>query len=66
MFRLTITDEAIPDGVTTLAVSIAGGSIHLNPSTGAGGTNKTPQKTTIDISAGQKVFEVYIFPKLVV
>ena len=63
MFRLTLTDETIPDGVTTLAVSISGGSIHLNPSTGFGGTNKTPQKTNIDVAAGQKVFEVYTFPQ---
>ena len=63
MFRLTLTDESIPEGVTSLAVSIAGGSIHLNPSTGFGGTNKTPQKTTIDVAEGQKVFEVYTFPQ---
>ena len=63
MFRLTLTDETIPDGVATLAVSISGGSIHLNPSTGCGGTNKTPQKTNIDVAAGQKVFEVYTFPQ---
>jgi hypothetical protein len=35
----------------------------LNPSTGAGGTNKTPQKTEIDISGNQKTFEVYTFPQ---
>jgi hypothetical protein len=63
MFRLILTDETIPDGVATMAVSISGGSIHLNPSTGCGGTNKTPQKTNIDVVAGQKVFEVYTFPQ---
>lgn len=63
MFRLTLTDESIPEGVAKLEIAIAGGSIHINPSTGSGGTNKTPQKTTIDIAEGQKVFEVYTFPQ---
>ena len=63
MFKLVLTDDSIPDGVSKLAISIAGGSIHLNPSTGAGGTNKTPQKTEVDISGNQKTFEVYTFPQ---
>lgn len=62
MFKLILTDESIPSGVTKLSVSIAGGSIHINPSTGHGGTTKTAQKTDIIIGESQTTFDIYTFP----
>lgn len=62
MFKLTITDEAMPEGVTQLKFSVTGGSQNLDPSTGYGCTKST-QKSVFTVDASHKEFEIYTFPR---
>ena len=61
MFRLYLTDEALPDMVHTFKFTYTGGSADINPSTGKGCTNST-QNETIPVT-DNNIYEVYTFPK---
>lgn len=63
MFRLRLTDSAIPAQVSELQFAYKGGSAAVNPFT-LEGTTKSNQKETIVIDDhSRKVFEIYTFPR---
>lgn len=63
MFRLKLTDSAIPAQVSELQFAYKGGSAAVNPFT-LEGTTKSNQKETILIEDhSRKVFEIYTFPR---
>ena len=63
MFRLKLTDSAIPAQVSELQFAYKGGSAAVNPFT-LEGTTKSNQKETILIdNHSRKVFEIYTFPR---
>lgn len=63
MFRLKLTDSAIPAQVSELQFAYKGGSAAVNPFT-MEGTTKSNQKETILIEDhNRKVFEIYTFPR---
>ena len=61
MFRLTLTDDPLPETLTQFKFYYTGGSSTFNPSTGFGCVNskQTEYRTT---TADTKVYEVYSFP----
>lgn len=62
MFRLVLTDDVIPAGVTDMRLRYSGGSAALNPFIGEG-TVKSNQTETIAVQSGQKRYEVYTIPR---
>lgn len=63
MFRLKLTDQAIPSQVAELQFAYKGGSAAVNPFT-LEGTTKSNQKESILIDDhSRKVFEIYTFPR---
>ena len=63
MFRLKLTDQAVPAQVSELQFAYKGGSAAVNPFT-LEGTTKSNQKETILIEDhNRKVYEIYTFPR---
>lgn len=63
MFRLKLTDSAVPSQVSELQFAYKGGSAAVNPFT-LEGTTKSNQKEVIPVTDhSNKVFEVYTFPR---
>ena len=63
MFRLRLTDTAIPAQVSELQFAYKGGSAAVNPFT-LEGTTKSNQKESIEVEDhARKVFEIYTFPR---
>lgn len=63
MFRLRLSDLAIPDQVNELQFAYKGGSAAVNPFT-LEGTTKSNQKESIVVTDhSSKVFEVFTFPR---
>ena len=60
MFRLTMEDEPIPDGVTKLVFDYTGGSANFNPTTSEGCTKSTQSETRMFTGLGE--YEVFTFP----
>ncbi len=60
MFRVNLTDP-LPDNVKQLKFYYTGGSSTLSALTGYGSVN-SKQTVVLDVSAGQKTFEIYTFP----
>ena len=63
MFRLKLTDSAVPSQVSELQFAYKGGSAAVNPFT-LEGTTKSNQKESFMIEDhSRKVYEVYTFPR---
>lgn len=61
MFRLNLTDEKIPSEVKQMKFYYTGGSSTLSALTSFGSVN-SKQTEKIDVTEGQRVFEVYTIP----
>lgn len=64
MFRLQLSDETLPAGVTKLHFKTTGGSADFNPQDGLGCTNSTQEEDRA-VTSNSRVFEVFTFPKSV-
>ena len=63
MFRLQLTAD-LPENITQLKFYYTGGSSTLSALTGLGSVN-SKQTVTMDVTAGQRLFEVYTIPHTV-
>lgn len=60
MFRMVLTDAAVPDAFAKLKFDYTGGSANFNPATFAGTTKSTQSETRKAVGTG--IYEVYTFP----
>ena len=63
MFRLNLTDSAIPAQVCELQFAYKGGSAAVNPFTLEGTTKSNQKESFVIQDHSRKVFEVYTFPR---
>ena len=63
MFRLKLTDLAIPEQVNELQFAYKGGSAAVNPFTLEGTTKSNQKESFVVTDHSEKVFEVYTFPR---
>jgi len=63
MFRLRLTDEAIPAQVNELQFAYKGGSAAVNPFTLEGTTKSNQKELFVLQDHSRKVFEIYTFPR---
>lgn len=64
MFRLTLTDDPMPESVAKFKFDYTGGSANFNPSTTLGCTKSTQSETRA--VNDDNIYEVYTFPYLAV
>ena len=63
MFRLNLTDSAIPAQVCELQFAYKGGSAAVNPFTLEGTTKSNQKELFVIQDHSRKVFEIYTFPR---
>ena len=63
MFRLRLSDLAIPDQVNELQFAYKGGSAAVNPFTLEGTTKSNQKESFVVTDHSSKVFEVFTFPR---
>lgn len=61
-FRLTLTDEEIPEEVHQLQFSYTGGCTTFSALTSYGSTTGGTQNAKLEVTPGQRQFEVYTIP----
>lgn len=62
-FRLTLTDEDIPEEVRQLQFSYTGGCTTFSALTSYGSTTSGTQSAKLEVTPGQRQFEVYTIPR---